>query len=71
MSLHHAAQHVAAHGRGPDTTLVHMSKDVLAHEWDAKHITELLIQIFDAIIHEFKHQRQSRKRNFKIFWHNA
>ena len=27
MSLHHAAQHLAAHGRGPDTTLVHMSKD--------------------------------------------
>ena len=26
MSLQHAAQHLAAHGRGPDTTLVHMSK---------------------------------------------
>ena len=26
MSLKHAAQHLAAHGRGPDTTLVHMSK---------------------------------------------
>jgi len=25
MSLHHAAQHLAAHGRGPDTTLVHMT----------------------------------------------
>ena len=27
MSLQQAAQHLAAHGRGPDTTLVHMSKD--------------------------------------------
>ena len=26
MSLHHAAQHLSAQGRGPDTTLVHMSK---------------------------------------------
>ena len=26
MSLHQAAQHLSAHGRGPDTTLVHMSK---------------------------------------------
>lgn len=26
MSLHHAAKHLAAQGRGPDTTLVHMSK---------------------------------------------
>lgn len=40
-------------------------------DWDSKHITELLIQIFDAIIHEFKHQRQSRKRNFKTYWHNG
>lgn len=27
MSLHHAAQQLSAQGRGPDTTLVHMSKD--------------------------------------------
>ena len=27
MSLQHAAKHLAAHGRGPDTTLVHMSKE--------------------------------------------
>jgi len=26
MSLHKAAQHLSAHGRGPDTTLVHMSE---------------------------------------------
>jgi hypothetical protein len=38
-------------------------------DWDTKHITELLIQIFDAIVHEFKHQRQSRKRKFKTYWY--
>lgn len=27
MSLQNAAKHLSAHGRGPDTTLVHMSKD--------------------------------------------
>jgi hypothetical protein len=36
--------------------------------WDTKHVTALLIQVFDAVVHEFKHQRQSRKRNFKVFW---
>lgn len=38
--------------------------------WDRKHITDFLIQIFDATIHEFKHQRQSRKRSFETFWHH-
>jgi hypothetical protein len=36
--------------------------------WDQKHITDLLIQIFDAIVHEFKHQRQARQRNYKTYW---
>lgn len=30
MSLHHAAQHLAAQGRGPDETLVHMSNNEVA-----------------------------------------
>ncbi len=38
--------------------------------WDRKHTTELLIQVFDAVVHEFRHQRQSRKRYFKTFWGN-
>lgn len=38
--------------------------------WDVKQITELLIQVFDAVVHEFKHQRQSRKRDCKIYWGN-
>lgn len=36
--------------------------------WDTKHITDFLVQIFDAVVHEFKHQRQSRKRYFKAYW---
>lgn len=35
--------------------------------WDQKHATEFLIQIFDATIHEFKHQRQSVKRKHVVY----
>lgn len=37
-------------------------------DWDRKHVTDLLVQIFDALVHEYKHQRQSKKRQHKIFW---
>ena len=37
--------------------------------WDQLHVTDFLIQIFDAVVHEFKHQRQSRKRKY-IVYHN-
>ena len=33
------------------------------------HATSLLTQVFDATVHEFKHQRQSRKRSFEVFQH--
>ena len=36
--------------------------------WDRQHITEFLIQIYDAVIHEHKHQRQSKKRNYESYW---
>lgn len=36
--------------------------------WDNVHVTELLIEIFDAVIHEYKHQRQSRKRKHNTYW---
>lgn len=36
--------------------------------WDRKHITDLLVQIFDAVVHEYKHQCQSVKKDHKIFW---
>ena len=35
--------------------------------WDRKHISDLLVQIFDATVHEFKHQRQSIKRKYKVY----
>jgi hypothetical protein len=36
------------------------------HVWFPKHSTELLIQIFDTVVHELRHQRQYRKRKFKL-----
>lgn len=30
-------------------------------------ITDFLIQIFDAVVHELRHQYQSRKRNYGVF----
>lgn len=36
--------------------------------WDRKHITDFLIQIYDAVIHEFQHQHQSRRRCHREFW---
>ena len=39
--------------------------------WDRVHITDLLIQVFDAVVHEFKHQRQSRKRMYEVFWNES
>lgn len=35
--------------------------------WDQQHVTEMLIQVFDAVVHEFKHQRQSIKRRYKTY----
>ena len=43
----------------------------LAIRWDKKQITDLLIEIFDALVHEFKHQRQSQKRQYESFWNNS
>ena len=36
--------------------------------WDKFQITQLLIQIFDALVHEIKHQNQSQRRNYKTCW---
>lgn len=36
--------------------------------WDKFHITNLLIQVYDAVVHELKHQKQSRKKNHKSHW---
>jgi len=37
-------------------------------DWSQFHITELLIQLFDAVIHEYKHRSQSIKRKHKTHW---
>ena len=39
--------------------------------WVGKQITDLLVQIFDATVHEYKHQRQSRKRKYQSYWDHA
>ena len=39
--------------------------------WDRKHTTEFLIQIFDATVHEYKHQRQSIKRKYHVYAENV
>lgn len=39
--------------------------------WDPIHVTDFLVQIFDAVVHEFKHQRQSRKRKHEQYWEHV
>jgi len=39
--------------------------------WDQIHVSELLTQVFDAVVHEFKHQRQSRKRAHRTYWDSS
>jgi hypothetical protein len=36
--------------------------------WDQKHTTDLLRELFDAVVHEYKHQRQAKRRNYKTYW---
>ena len=36
--------------------------------WDSKQVKDFLIQVYDAVVHEKKHQRQSRKRNHEQYW---
>lgn len=33
--------------------------------WYPTHATQVLIQIFDTVVHELKHQRQYKRRNYK------
>lgn len=50
----------------PIEVVVHhnFDKDVI---WDKEHVTSFLIQIFDATVHEYKHQRQSFKRKHVVY----
>ena len=56
------------HRETPIEVVIHHNFETSV-DWDATHVTELLVQVFDAVVHEFKHQRQSRKRKFKLYWH--
>lgn len=38
--------------------------------WDQQQVREFLTQAYDAVVHEKKHQRQSRKRNYEQFWNH-
>jgi len=39
--------------------------------WTQKDVSDFLVQIFDAVVHEFKHQRQSRKRHHRQYWEHV
>lgn len=36
--------------------------------WDTKQVRDFLVQVYDAVVHEKKHQRQSKKRNYELYW---
>lgn len=36
--------------------------------WDPTQVKDFLTQVYDAVVHEKRHQRQSRKRNYEQFW---
>jgi hypothetical protein len=36
--------------------------------WDSKQVEDFLVQVYDAVVHEKKHQRQSKKRNYEQYW---
>lgn len=52
----------------PIEVIVHHNFDKLV-VWDRKQISEILVQIFDAVVHEYKHQRQSSKRKHIVYQH--
>lgn len=37
-------------------------------EWSQRQVKDFLVQVYDAVVHEKKHQRQSKKRNYEQFW---
>ena len=54
------------HNETPIEVLVYQNFDK-NEIWDTKQTSELLVQIFDAVIHEYRHQRQSRSRKYLTF----
>lgn len=73
--LNHEEFYVNAYYDAEDDQNKEIPIEVVVHHnfnketiWDYKHITDFLIQIFDAVVHEYKHQRQSRKRLHILYW---
>lgn len=56
-----------ADGETPIEVIIYHNFDKVI-VWDYKHVSELLTEIFDAVVHEYKHQRQSKKRKHKEYW---
>lgn len=48
-----------------EVNVYHNFKDT--SKFQVTQITEFLIQIFDAVVHELRHQYQSRKRNYETY----
>lgn len=66
--------YINAYYDADDDSMSEVAIEVIVHHnfdkqytWDKLHVTEFLIQIFDATVHEFKHQRQSKKRFHQSF----
>lgn len=55
-------------GETPIEVIIHHNFDS-NEQFSNAHITDFLIQIFDAVVHEYKHRQQSIKRNFVQYIH--
>lgn len=53
-------------GETPIEVVIHHNFDS-NEQFSNAHITDFLVQVFDAVVHEYKHRHQSIKRNFKQF----
>lgn len=52
----------------PIEVIIHHNFDD-TEQFNNAHTTDFLIQIFDAVVHEYKHRQQSIKRNFVQYIH--
>jgi len=55
-----------AHNETPIEVLVYHNLDSTEH-FGPRQIKLFLLEIFDAVVHEFRHQHQSMRRNFKEY----
>lgn len=73
-SLDHSHFYVMAYYDADEDFNQEISIEVYVHhnfedadKFQNNQITDFLIQIYDAVVHELRHQQQSRKRNFETF----